>query len=104
MSTTTAHPLDVIFAGAGNDSTKRHNTALANLKLEHEVLRCTLAAQEKFETIRTNFAALHSLVHNIQELKANNQPSRGRKDFMSRLIEQEMSLNYLAATLDRVLE
>jgi hypothetical protein len=104
MSTAIADPLEVIFAGAGDDSTNRHNAELAKLQLQHEVLKCTLAAQERFETIRGDFAALLSLVNKIQEIKADKRPSQARKKFLNDLVEQERSLNYLAASLVRVLE
>jgi hypothetical protein len=63
-----------------------------------------LAAQERFETIRGDFAALLSLVNKIQELKADTKSSQACRKFLKHLIEQEMSLGYLAASLDSVLE
>jgi hypothetical protein len=104
MSTAIANPLEVIFAGASEDSAKRHNAEIVNLQLQQEMLKCALAAQEKFETIRSDFAALLSLVNKIQELKADKKPSQDRKKFLNDLIQEELSLDYLAASLVRVVE
>jgi hypothetical protein len=104
MSTATADPLEVIFAGADDASQKRHTAEIANLEVQKEVLKCTLAAQERFETIRGDYAALLSLVNKIQELNADKAPSQARRKFLNHLIEQEISLDYLAASLVSVLE
>jgi hypothetical protein len=104
MSTAIANPLEVIFAGAGEDSAKRHNAEIANLRLQQEMLKCALAAQEKFETIRSDIAALLSLVNKIQEFKGDQEPSQARKKFLNDLIQEELSLDYLATSLVRVIE
>jgi hypothetical protein len=104
MSTAIADPLEVIFAGAGVDTAKRHNAEIAKVQLQQEMLKCALAALEQFETIRTDFVALLSLVNKVHELKADKEPSRARKKFLNELVEQEIKLDYLAASLVHVLE
>ncbi len=104
MSTATADPLEVIFAGAGEDTAKRHNAEIAKVRLQQEMLKCALTALERFETIRRDFAGLLSLVNKFQELRADKTPSQARKKFLNDLIEQEIGLDYLAASLSRVLE
>ena len=104
MSTAIADPLEVIFAGAGVDTAKRHNAEIAKVELQQEMLKCALATLEQFETIRRDFAALLSLVNKSQEMRADKTSSQARKKFLNDLIEQEIKLDYLAASLSRILE
>lgn len=104
MSTATTDRLEVIFAGTADASQSGHAADIANLQLQQAVLKCTLAAQDKFETIRGDYAALLSLVNEIQKLNADKAPSQARRKFLNHLIEQEISLNYLASSLVSVLD
>ncbi len=104
MSSASADPLEVIFASPGEETAKRHNAEIAKVQLQQETLKCALAALERFETIRRDFAGLLSLVNRFQEMRPDNSPSQARKKFLNDLIEQEIGLDDLAASLSRVLE
>ena len=98
MLTTQTAPLEIVLNGVED-----HKFELAKLELEQELLKFTLAAQEKFDTIRGEYAALRSLVYQIRELRADESPSQTQRYFVDDLIRQEESLDVLATSLTRFL-
>lgn len=99
MSTAQTAPLEIFLNGA-----EEHKVELAKLQWEQELLKYTLAAQDKFETIRGAYAALRSLIYQIRELKADQPSSQSERYFVDDLIRQEQGLDVLATSLTRFLD
>ncbi len=104
MSTAQSAPPEFLMSGADDASAENHRVEVAELQSQQEVLKCTLAAQEKIETIRDEYAVLRRLVHRIRELKADEMPSQSQKNFVDDLFRQGESLDSLATSLVCFLE
>jgi hypothetical protein len=104
MSTAQSALIDVFPNGSDGVAATDHRVELAELQSRQEVLKCTLVAQEKIETIRGDYALLRRLVHRIRELKADEMPSQSQKNFVDDLFRQEESLDSLATSLVCFLE
>ncbi len=87
---------------ASND--QKLKVELDEVQKEQDALQCTLAAQNKIETIRGEYVALRTLVVRIHELKGGEAPSQAQKSFWDSLVQQERDIDLLAASLERFLE
>ena len=58
MSTAQSAPIDVFPNGSDGVAATDHRVEVAELQSRQEVLKCTLAAQQKIETIRGEYAVL----------------------------------------------
>jgi hypothetical protein len=99
MSNAQSAPIELLLNG-----TEDHKAELAKLQMEQEMLKYTLAVQDKFETIRGEYVALRRLVYQIRDLKANEPSSQSQKNFVDDLIRHEESLDGLATSLTRFLD
>jgi hypothetical protein len=90
------------FTGA--DACGDHTAELATVQVQQEVLRCAIAAQDRFMTIRGEYADLRSLIYRIRELRPDHTPSRSQKNLVDDLIRQQESVDYLAASITCLLE
>jgi hypothetical protein len=104
MSTAKSAPIDLFPNGSDGVAVTDHKVEVAELQSQQEVFKCTLAAQEKIETIRGEYAVLRRLVHRIRELKADEMPSQSQKNFVDDLFRQGESLDSLATSLACFLE
>ncbi len=104
MSTTRSAPVDGFPIASAGIAATDHRVEVAELQSRQEVLKCTLAAQEKIETIRGEYAAFCRLVQRMRELKADEIPSQSQKNFVDDLFRQGESLDRLATSLICFLE
>jgi predicted nuclease with TOPRIM domain len=86
------------------DACGDHKVELVDIQMQQEVLRCALAAQEKLQSIRSEYADVRSLVYRIRELKANERPSRIQRNLVDDLVRQQLSVDDIATSLTCFLE
>jgi hypothetical protein len=86
------------------DACGDHKAELANVQRQQQISKCVLAAQEKLDAIRGEYAAVGSLVREIIELKADGPLLQPQKNFLEALIDQEQHLNALATSLIQFLD
>ncbi len=83
MSTVQSASIDIFPNGTDGVAAMNQSAEVAELQSRQEMLTCTLAAQEKIETIRSEYAILRRLVHRIRELKADESTVAISKDTSS---------------------
>ena len=86
------------------DACGDHKVELVNIQLQQELLECAMAAQERLQTIRGDYADLRSLVHRIRELKADQEPSRAQRNLVDGLVRQQESVDEIATSLACLLD
>jgi hypothetical protein len=101
MSTAEAPAKDPLTVA---DACGNHKVELAEAQMQQQVLKCTIAAQQKLETIRGEYADLRSLVYRIRELRVDRAPSRSQRSLLDDLIRQQESVDDLATSLTCLLD
>jgi hypothetical protein len=86
------------------DACGDHNAELATVQVQQEVLKCAIAAQQRLEIIRGEYADLRSLIFRIGELRPNQTPSRSQTNLVDDLIRQQEGVDCLATSLTCLLE
>jgi hypothetical protein len=86
------------------DACGNHTAELANVQVQHEVLSCAFAAQQRLESIRGEYADLRSIVYRMRELRPDLTPSHSQKSLVDDLIRQQESIDALATSLTCLLD
>jgi hypothetical protein len=86
------------------DACGDHKAELVNIQLQQEILQCAIAAQERLQTIRGDYAEVRSLVHRIRELKADQEPSRAQRNLVDDLVRQQDGVDEIATSLACLLD
>ena len=100
MATAEAPTQDPLLSA---DACGNHKGELERVQLQQKVLQRVLAAQNKLNAIRGEYATVHSLFWEINELKADETLLRAQRNFLDALIDQQERLDGLATSLVRLL-